>query len=58
MKKRTFYQGDPDKQPKNCGRPHPQPFCLCVLCEVYERFKNLEEREKELARLRAVKGIK
>lgn len=51
-RKRRFYQGDPAKQPKDCGRPHPQEICLCMVCEVYARFQRIEDLEKELARIR------
>lgn len=38
-----YYKGNPGKQPRDCGRIHPQPSCLCVLCEVYSRFLAIQE---------------
>lgn len=40
MRKR--YQGPADKQPTDCGRSHPQPFCLCVACEDAVTDSDLE----------------
>lgn len=31
--RRRFYAGPLEKQPKSCGPPTPQPFCMCELCE-------------------------
>lgn len=54
-KERRWYDGPPELQPKDCGRPHPQPLCMCVLCEVAARFGRIEDLEEQLARIRALK---
>jgi hypothetical protein len=52
-----YYQGDPDKQPKDCGRKHPQPLCLCVMCEIANRFDNIAKLNRSRELLRAVKAL-
>lgn len=55
MTKRRFYEGPPEKQPKDCGRTYPQPYCMCVICEIYARFGRITDLEDQLARIRALK---
>lgn len=57
MSERRYYQGPPDKQPKDCGRRHPQPLCMCVLCEVAARFDNIIKLQRQRELLRAVRDI-
>lgn len=33
-----------DVAPQDCGRPHPQPYCLCVKCCVAWRATSTKER--------------
>jgi len=53
---RPLGQGDP-KQLQDCGRKHPQPSCLCVMCEVATRFENIERLQESRELLRAVRKI-
>lgn len=55
MPERRYYSGPPEKQPKDCGRPHPQPICMCVQCEIAALFKSIEDKQNRLAHIRAIK---
>ena len=57
MNNRRYYQGDPDAQPKDCGRKHPQPLCMCVLCEIAARFENIARLQRQRDLLRAIREI-
>lgn len=54
---RRYYAGDPDKQPKDCGRRHPQPLCMCVLCEIAARFASIAKLQRHLELLRAIREV-
>ena len=54
---RRYFQGDPAKQPQDCGRKHPQPLCMCVLCEIAARFANIARLQKHRELLRAIREI-
>lgn len=54
---RRYYQGPPDQQPKDCGRRHPQPLCMCVLCEIAARFDNIAKLQRHRELLRAIRSI-
>lgn len=53
---RRFYVGPPEKQPEDCGRTHPQPLCMCVLCEIAARFASIEDKERELKRIKKLRA--
>lgn len=50
-----YYQGPDDKQPQDCGRRHPQPLCMCVMCEIADRFASIEAKQDRLALLQAIR---
>lgn len=54
---RRYYQGPPDKQPKDCGRRHPQPLCMCVLCEVAARFASITKLQRQRDLVQALRDI-
>ena len=43
------------KQPQDCGRSHPQPLCMCVLCELAMRFSRIESLQKQYERIQQFK---
>ncbi len=53
---RRFYAGPSETQPQDCGRTHPQPCCMCVLCEIAARFASIEDKERELARIKKLRA--
>lgn len=54
---RRFYSGPPEQQPNDCGRSHPQPLCMCVMCEIAARFESITKLQKQRDLLRAIREI-
>lgn len=45
---------DSKPRPKSCGRPHPQPYCICLACEESKAGPPITAWE---ARVRAMEAL-